>query len=114
MRGLDLWKAMTLTQYDGITQQSKRELWMKWMDIANLEAQDFGRQENRNALTDIWTSLNASQMAALLGKCIDKALRVELVFTATLETTSTVSAVDRSFQGRCTVTDVSQALNLPV
>lgn len=118
MRGLDLWKAMTLTQYDGITIASKRELWMKWIDIANIEAQDFGRQENRNAVTDIWTSLNNAQMTNLLGKLIEKALRVELVFNPLIESTSSpvvVSAVDRvaaGFVGQCSSEDVGRALNI--
>ena len=115
MRGLDLWKAMTLTQFDGITQASKRELWLKWIDIANLEAVDFGRNENRNAVTDIWASLNSTQMAALLGKLTESATVFETAFPITSETggsgASQVTAGDRSVTGPCTLNDISDALN---
>lgn len=115
MRGLDLWKAMTLTQYDGITQASKRELWMKWIDVANLEPVDFGRQENRNAVTDIWVNLNASQMVALLGRLTEQATVFETAFPITPRTggsgASQVTAGDRSVTGPCTLDDISDALN---
>lgn len=112
MRRVDLWNAMNPTQYDGITQASKRELWLAMMEIADAQPFDMGRSNNRNTVSDIWASLNASQKTALFTNMVQKALRVELVFPAPIEAHESVNAVDRSFIGKCTDNDVGRALNL--
>ena len=113
--GLGLWDAMTMTQFDSISVASKRELWLKWIDMADRRPVDFGMAKNRNAIADIWSVLTAAQLAALYTKLTEDATIFETVFNSPTETVGTnpnqVSAIDRVVVGPVEVGVISKALN---
>lgn len=113
--GLGLWDAMVLTQFDLITVAPKRELWLKWIDMADRRRVDFGMIKNRNAIGDIWSILSAAQLATLYGKLTEDATVFETVFNSPTETVGTnpnqVSAIDRVVVGLVDVGVISKALN---
>jgi len=113
--GLGLWDAMVLTQFDLILVAPKRELWLKWIDMADRRPVDFGMAKNRNAVADIWSVLSAAQLATLYGKLTEDATIFETVFNSPTESVGTapnqVSAIDRVVVGPVDVGTISKALN---
>lgn len=113
--GLALWDAMVKTQYDLITVAAKRELWLKWIEMADRRQVDFGVGSNRNTIADIWSVLSGSQLATLYGKLVEKASIFETVFNAPTETAGNppnqVSAIDRSVVGLVDASTIGEALN---
>lgn len=107
----DLFEAINVTQFDGLT-QGKRDAW--WLMQDNVPI-DFRRNKMRNAVVDVWSAaLTAAQLTALLTALTEKATRAELYITPNVagnqKTTSGVVALDRSFVGTLTHTEVSEAL----
>lgn len=102
-----LYEAMNISQFDGLT-GGKRDAWRLFLEQAGLVSHDFGRQQNRNAVTDIWS---AGQADSILAACVRKATRAELVFGGQVEQTGGVSATDLQVEVVLSSIDVSLALN---
>lgn len=111
MTGQGLWDAMTLTEYDGISQASKRELWLEMMRRADTRPVDMSMARYRNALTDIWVHLPSGRMTALLTNCVEKLSVFETVYSAPTATTAGVTAARRTVVGPVSLDDISDALN---
>ena len=102
-----LFEAMNIAQFDGIT-AGKRDAWGLMLEQAYIKPLDFGRNQLRNAVRDIWSTAQAD---SILQACIRKATRGELLFGGNVETSGTISATDLSVEITLTTGDISKALN---
>lgn len=107
-----LFEAMNINQFDTLT-QGKRDSWRLLLEQAGIQGVDFRKQKYRNGVVDIWGQAQAD--SNILPGVVEKARRAELYLTpaipANLKTTGAVMALDRTFFGTLTHTEISQALN---
>lgn len=105
----DIFEAMDLTLYDSVV-PGKRDAWRMLMDNAPI---DFGRNQMRKAVTDVWSQQTANQRDALLTGLTEFATVAEVALGGSVKTTGTVAATDRNWKGMLGHPDISDALNLP-
>lgn len=102
--GKDLFQAMDVTKYDGLT-AGKRDAYRALMDYA---PHDMAKNTNRKAILDIW---GPQESVAVLQACIRKATHAEKYLGGTSATTNTVTALKLTFTGQVSLLEISQALN---
>lgn len=100
----ELFGALNLTTYDGLT-AGKRDSFRLIFDSAPV---DFTNDKIRAGIVDIFALADENAML-WAGTCY--ATRGELVFGGTSATSSSVTAIKRSFTGEISLDDVSNALN---
>jgi hypothetical protein len=100
----DLFEAMQVTKFDGIT-QGKRDAYVVMMDNTPI---DFGRNAMRSAVVDVWGNTDS---VAVLTALTESATRGEVYIGGTSKTTNTVAALDRAALGPYDLNEISDALN---
>lgn len=104
----DLFEAMDITQFDGLT-GGKRDAWKVMMDNTPL---DFSRAKNRKGVSDSWSTLTQAQQNTILTGLVEKATRAEVYLGASNnKTEGGVTALARDFVGNVGLTELSQVLN---
>lgn len=102
-----LFEAMNISQFDTLS-AGKRDAWKLMIEQANFTPIDFGRQQNRNAVRDIWP---AAQADNILTSMLRKATRGETVFGGSVEASGSVSGTDLQVEIILTLNDISNCLN---
>lgn len=102
-----LFEAMNIAQFDTLS-AGKRDAWILFLDQASLQPHDFGRNQSRKAVVDVWS---AAQATSILGACTRKATRCELIYGGSVEADASVSATDLVVEITLSPIDVSTALN---
>ena len=100
----DLFEAMDITKFDGLT-AGKRDAWRLLLEFAPI---DFTRQKLRKAVQDAWGNTDS---VAVLQACTRKATRGEVYLGGTDATTNTVTAKKLNYTGSISLDDVSNVLN---
>lgn len=100
----DLFEAMDITKFDGLT-AGKRDAWRLLLEFAPI---DFTRQKLRKAVQDAWGNTDS---VAVLQDCRRKATRGEAYLGGNDATTNTVTAKKLNYTGSVSLDDVSNALN---
>jgi hypothetical protein len=103
MPGADLFDAMNLTQFDGLT-AGKRDAWRLLMDMAPI---DMTRNKMRACVTDVW---NAGTATAILTDCTRAATKAEALFGGADATDGSVTAKKLVTEGALTGNEVAKAL----
>tara|TARA_R110000868_G_scaffold143263_6_gene361243 strand:- start:1089 stop:1565 length:477 start_codon:yes stop_codon:yes gene_type:complete len=101
-----LFEAIDLTQFDGIT-AGKRDAWKLLMDNAPI---DFGRVKMRKAVSDSWSSLTQGQRDTILGNLVEKATKAEVYIGGTNRTEGGVTALGRNVVGAVSSDELSKAM----
>ena len=102
-----IFEATNITQFDSVS-AGKRETWRMLMDFAPI---DFGRNQMRNALMDVWSAQNASQRNSILTALTEPATVAQVALGGTNRTSEGVTALDRNFWGQVSIADIGAALN---
>jgi hypothetical protein len=101
-----IFEATNVNLYDGVP-AGKRDAWRMLMDFAPV---DFGQQNKRNAVSDVWSAQTLPQRQAVLQKLTEDCKRGEVLFGGPNETTDAITALKRDYVGAITDADVAQAL----
>ena len=100
-------EAATYTTYDSLT-QGKRDEWVRLLSFTR----SFGKNKNRNVVTDVWGAATASSIAeAVLQAGTESATWAQNALGGTVKTTGTVSATDRNYTGTIDQDDVTWLVN---
>lgn len=99
----DLFNAMNITQFDGLT-AGKRDAWRLLMEMAPV---DMTRGKMRSCVTDVW---NAGTATAILTDCTRAATKAEALFGGSDATDGSVTAKKLNNEGFLTDTEVARAL----
>lgn len=104
MSSSDLFNAMNLTQFDGIS-AGKRDAWRMMVDLAPI---DMRRAKMRGAVTDVWS--NATTRDAILTDCTRSATKAEALFGGTDRLEGAITAKVLVVEGVLTSDEVAKAL----
>ena len=107
---LAIFDAMNVNLYDNVA-AGKRAAWEMLMDIASVRPIDFGQQNKRNAVTDVWSAQTVAQRQAILNGLTENATKAEVALGGQNRTTESITALDRNFEGDVTIADIGAALN---
>lgn len=102
--GKDVFEAMNLTSYDGLS-AGKRDAWVLILGFSPL---DFSRNKIRAAVNDVW---GATDRDTILNAATEFASRFEMLFGGNSATTGGVTAIKRALPYTLTINDVSATLN---
>lgn len=93
--------------FDSIA-QGKRESWGFFLAFPR----NFSRNKVRKWVTDIWGNATAGSNAeAILQAATEPAKRVQVVIGGNTKTTGTVTALDRTYTGGISISDISSMFN---
>jgi hypothetical protein len=101
-----IFDATNINLYDGVA-AGKRDAWRMLMDF---EPCDFGLQNKRNVVQDVWSAQNQTQRDAILTKLTESLRYIEVLLGGTNDTTGGVTALRRNYVGTITDADVAKAL----
>lgn len=102
-----IFEAMNINLYDNVA-TGKRDAWRMLMDFAPV---DFGRQNRRNTVIDVWSAQTANQRNAILNGLTEPATVAQVALGGTNDTAEGVTAATRNFAGLVTIDDIGRALN---
>jgi hypothetical protein len=110
--GQQIFEATNITQFDSVS-AGKRDVWKLLIERADLRPIDFGRNQIRNAVIDVWSAQTLTQRNAICNGLTESATVAEVALGGTVRFSETngVSALDRNFAGQVTIDDIGSALN---